>query len=362
MSVPRRLGILTAGGDCPGLNAVIRAVVKSAVRSDPPIEVVGIRDGYAGLVLGKTRVLRDADVSGILTRGGTILGSSNRDNPFRFIAKAGDKPVDRSKDAIATFEREKLDGLICVGGDGTLRGALAFQKLGIPVIGVPKTIDNDLSGTDVTFGFDSAHTLATYAVDRLHTTAESHHRVLICEVMGRNAGWIALYAGVAGGGDVILIPEIPYQLEKIAEHVKRREAQGKTFSIIVAAEGAAPQGGGRVASGKYKDAEQRERLGGVSHVVAQGIEKLTDYEARVVILGHLQRGGTPTSLDRWLATHYGAMALQLAAQRKWGRMAALRGTTFTSVTIEEAVATSRRVDPQCAEVAAARGVGTSFGD
>lgn len=362
MGTIKRLGILTAGGDCPGLNAVIRAVVKSAARREPSIQVVGILDGFAGLVEGRTRLLGDADVSGILARGGTILGTSNRDNPFKYQGPSGGAPEDRSKDALATLRRERLDGLITVGGDGTLSGALAFGALGVPVVGVPKTIDNDLGGTDVTFGFDSAMTIATEAVDRLHTTAESHHRVLICEVMGRDAGWIALRAGIAGGGDIILIPEIPYELKRIAEALSVRVRRGKNFSLLVVAEGAKPVGGDVVSQGVYKEADHRIRLGGISNVLARQIEELTGEETRVVILGHLQRGGCPTPFDRWLATRFGVKAVELAVQGLWGEMTTLRGTDIGHIPIKKAVQELHRVDPQGEEIRAARLVGMSFGN
>jgi 6-phosphofructokinase 1 len=252
--------------------------------------------------------------------------------------------------------------LITVGGDGTLRCASEFGKLGVPVIGVPKTIDNDLAGTDVTFGFDSALAIATDAVDRLHSTAESHHRVLICEVMGRYAGWIALHAGMAGGGDIILIPEIPYNIDKICASIHAREKRGRNFSIVVVAEGAKPVGGQMVTQGRYKGTDKRPRLGGVSHQIAEEIEKETDSEVRVVILGHLQRGGTPTAFDRWLATHFGVRAVLLAEKNQWGRMVALQGTRFGDVPIAEAVGQLRRVDPLGENVMTARAVGTSFGD
>jgi len=358
----RRIGILTAGGDCPGLNAVIRSIVKGALRRRPAIDVYGILDGYAGLVEGRAEQLTESAVSGILVRGGTILGTSNRDNPFNYLNKGARKPVDRSRDALATLRRLKLDGLIAVGGDGTLRCALEFERLGVPVIGVPKTIDNDLGGTDVTFGFDSALTIATEAVDRLHSTAESHHRVLICEVMGRYAGWIALHAGMAGGGDVILIPEIPYDIRTICESIQSREKRGRSFSIIVVAEGAKPVGGTWITQGKYKGADKRPRLGGISHRIAADIEKRTGDEVRVVILGHLQRGGIPTARDRWLATHFGAHAVELAAQDQWGRMVNVRGNRFGDIPIAEAVRELHRVDPSGEDVKVARSVGTSFGD
>lgn len=359
---PKRIGILTAGGDCPGLNAVIRAVVKSALRSEPPFEVVGIKDGFAGLLENRTMPLTEADVSGILIRGGTILGTSNRDNPFKIIVDPDKPPVNRSSEAIANFKKLNLDGLIAIGGDGTLRCALEFQKLGVPIIGVPKTIDNDLNGTDITFGFDSALSIATDAVDRLHSTAESHHRVLICEVMGRYAGWIALQAGMAGGGDIILIPEIPYTIENVCESIVAREHRGRSFSIIVVAEGAKPAGGTYVTQGNYEGMDKRPRLGGISHQIAEDIAKRTGDDVRVVILGHLQRGGTPTAFDRCLATQFGVRALQLARDGKWGRMVSLKGTAYTDVPIETAVKQLRRVDPKGDGVAACRAVGVSFGD
>jgi phosphofructokinase-like protein len=362
MMAARRIGILTAGGDCPGLNAVIRAVVKCAWRMNPPIQILGILDGFLGLVEDRTRDLTEGDVSGILIRGGTILGTSNRDNPFNCLGSTDSKPRDRSKEAVATFRRLKLDGLIAVGGDGTLRCAMDFAELGVPVIGVPKTIDNDLGGTDVTFGFDSALAVATEAVDRLHTTAESHHRVLICEVMGRYAGWIALHAGMAGGGDVILIPEIPYSIEKICEAVRSREKRGRNFSIVVVAEGSKPVGGTIVTHGTYKGVDKRPRLGGISHIIADQIEKQAGDEVRVVVLGHLQRGGMPSAFDRWLATRFGVHAVELAVQDLWGNMVSLRGTHFTHVPIKEAVSQLHRVEPNGEAVHAARAVGTSFGD
>jgi ATP-dependent phosphofructokinase / diphosphate-dependent phosphofructokinase len=358
----KRIGILTAGGDCPGLNAVIRAVVKSALRSTPPIEVLGIRDGYIGLLEDRIFPLKEIDVSGILVRGGTILGTSNRDNVFKFISEPGKSPVDRSSEAIAAIKKHNLDGLIAIGGDGTLRGALEFEKRGVSIIGVPKTIDNDLGGTDITFGFDSALSTATDAVDRLHSTAESHARVLICEVMGRYAGWIALQAGMAGGGDVILIPEIPYSIDKVCDSIVEREKKGRSFSIIVVAEGAKPKGGTYVTRGAYEGTDTRPRLGGISHQIAEDIASRTKDDVRVVILGHLQRGGTPTAFDRCLATQFGVRAMSLARDGKWGRMVSFQNNRFTDVTIEEAVKHLRRVDPQGSGVSACKAVGVSFGD
>ena len=357
----KRLGLLTAGGDCPGLNAVIRAVTKAAVRQNPPVEILGILDGYEGLVTGHTHPLTEKEVSGLLPRGGTILGTSNRDNPFKFLLPHEKSPHNRSKEALATIRRHRLDGLIAVGGDGTHRCALNFVDLGVPIIGIPKTIDNDISATDRTFGFDTAFTIATEAIDRLHTTAESHHRVLLCEVMGRNAGWIALHAGIAGGGDVILLPEIPYSIKNVCTYLKARVKRGKNFSIVVVAEGARPAGGHVVVQGRYRDAEHRPRLGGISNQVAQAIERSSGLETRVVVLGHLQRGGTPTPFDRWLATRFGVHAVELAVRGHWGQMVALHGTDITEVPIAQAVQSLRRVDPLGQDVQTALSVGSAFG-
>ncbi len=360
----RRIGVMTGGGDCPGLNAVIRAVVKSALTRHQ-VEVVGILDGYAGLVEGRTVPLGDADVSNILTRGGTILGTSNRADPFRYPERGADGSVtlaDRSRDVLRVIERERLGGVVIVGGDGTLKGALQFAQLGVPLVGVPKTIDNDLSGTDITFGFDSALAVATDAVDRLHTTAESHDRVMVLEVMGRYAGWIALRSGIAGGGDVIVIPELPYDPAKICEAVRRRVARGKRFSIIVVAEGAAPRDGQMVVERVVAHSPDPIRLGGIGQAIAGLVEGVTGLESRVTVLGHLQRGGPPTPFDRWLATRFGVAAVDLLARGEVGRMVGLHGREIRSVPLAEALSEPRRVDPEGEEVRIARAVGTSFGD
>lgn len=357
----RRIGILTGGGDCPGLNAVIRAVVKSAFFQHG-IEVFGILDGYSGLVEGRSRPLTEEEVSGILPRGGTILGTTNRANPFHYQSdlQAG-KPEDRSRDALKFVEKLQLGGLVIVGGDGTLTVAEKLSRLGLNIIAIPKTIDNDLSATDVTFGFDTALSIATEAVDRLHTTAESHHRAMVLEVMGRYAGWIALRAGIAGGGDIILIPEIPYDPEKVCEAIRQRMKRGKHFSIVVAAEGARPINGEMVVKQVVKNSPDPVRLGGIGEVVAQQIE-CSSMESRVTVLGHLQRGGTPTAFDRWLATQFGTYAVELFVQGQFGRMVALKGREIDSVPLQDAIAEPRRVDPASREVLSARAVGTSFGD
>jgi 6-phosphofructokinase 1 len=359
----RRIGILTGGGDCPGLNAVIRAVVKTAA-FDYGIDVVGIENGYWGLVEDRMRPLSVTDVGGIIMRGGTILGSSNRDNPFRVVSVEDGKKVyrDLSDRAIANAKRRGLDLLIVVGGDGSLTIARDLEKKGIRILGVPKTIDNDLAATDVTFGFDSALAIATEAVDRLHTTAISHQRVMVLEVMGRYAGWIALSAAMAGGGDVVLIPEIPFEMEKVAEFIRERSYRGRNFALIVAAEGAAPKGGSMTVAQTIEDSPDPIRLGGIGTWVARQLDQVIQMESRATVLGHLQRGGVPTAFDRILGTRFGVEATRLAAEGKSGLMVSLRGLEIRPVTLEEAVSSLRRVDPDGEVVRAARSVGTSFGN
>lgn len=357
MGRKKRIGVLTAGGDCPGLNPAIRAVAKTAfVHHDA--EVIGIRDGFDGLITNQTRKLIWEDVSGILTLGGTILGTNNRANPFAY----GEEKRDISHVAVENLQNLKLDALVCIGGDGTLSIAHRLHQLGVPVVGIPKTIDNDLEETDFTIGFDSAVTVATESIDMIHSTAESHHRVMIVEVMGRYVGWLALYAGVAGGGDVILIPEIPFDMEKVCQELERRSRIGKRFSIVVVAEGVKLDGSELVIKRKVKGSTDPIRLGGVSYRIAEQIERATDLETRVTILGHLQRGGKPTQFDRVLATQFGKMAVDLAYGGKFGRMASIRGTEITSVPIQSAIARQRVVTPDLPLIQAARAVGTSFGD
>lgn len=358
----KRIGVLTGGGDCPGLNAVVRAVAKSAFRLG--WQVTGFRDGYAGLVENRTMPLSDGDVSGILTRGGTILGTSNTANPFSYALSplsGKSAPEDLSGKAVENFRKNRLDALVAIGGDGTLSIALKLMEKGIPVVGVPKTIDNDLAATDVTFGFDSALAVAADAVDKVHTTAESHHRVMVVETMGRYAGWIALRAGIAGGGDVILIPEIPYSEDAVCGAVLSRAERGKHFSIIVAAEGAIRESGSFTVRETVKGSPDPIRLGGVGYCVASMVEKRCEVETRVVVLGHLQRGGQPTAFDRWLATRYGVKAVELIEEGSPGRMVCLRSTNVSSVEIRDAVKNLRKVDPCGEEVKAALSVGTSFG-
>src|SRR3712207_2045803 len=336
-----RFGVLTGGGDCPGLNAVIRGVVrKSALHYGH--EVLGFRDGWRGALDGDAAELTLESTRGILPRGGTILGSS-RTNPF----KRDDGP-----DAIrATFERLGVDGLIAIGGEDTLGAANRLHaEHGLPVLGVPKTIDNDLGGTEMTFGFDTAVQVATDAIDRLHTTAESHNRVLVLEVMGRHAGWIALHSGLAGGADVILIPERPVDLEEVCEAIRARHRRGSFFSIVVVAEGALLAEGPE-SVGDQTDEFGHARLGGVGDRIGREIERRTGYETRTTVLGHIQRGGTPTAFDRVLATRFGVAAIDAANDRRWGTMPALRAGTIELVALADAVASLRTVSPADFEVA-----------
>ncbi len=341
----RRIGVLTGGGDCPGLNAVIRAVVKTAI-NEYGWEVLGIEDGFEGLIQpGKVRPLRMADVRGILTRGGTILGTTNRADPFSYeVETAGGETrvFDVSDDVVRHAQVLGLDALIVIGGDGSLRITQELIDKGLRAVGVPKTIDNDLQATVITFGFDTAVNTAMEALDRLHTTAESHHRAIILEVMGRDAGWIGLKAGIAGDADVILIPEIPYDIVCVLEKLSARNRQGAKYSIIVAAEGARPVGGEAVYQ-QHRETGGMQRLGGVGEVVAAQIRELSAVEVRVTVLGHLQRGGSPSAFDRLLATRFGAMAVHLVAEGKLGEMVALKDERIISVPIKEAVAKQKLV-------------------
>jgi len=356
----KRIALLTAGGDCPGLNAVIRAVAKTAIHQHH-MEVIGFEDGYLGLIKDRWRRLDNGSVSGILTVGGTILGTSNRDNPFAFRETDSDKPRDMSDAIVTRCRKMGIVALVTIGGDGTLSGAQRLAQKGLPIIGVPKTIDNDVAVTDYTFGFDSACSIATEAIDRLHTTAMSHHRVMIVELMGRHAGWLTLYSGVAGGGDVLLIPEIPYRLEKVIEAVRKRGRQGKRFSIIVVAEGAKPLGGEQVIQ-RMTETTHGFKLGGIGEVLRDQIEEHTTLETRATILGHLQRGGSPTFADRVLATQYGNAAAELAAQGKVNRVVALQNGKITHVPLKQAAGKRKLVPVDHPVIAAARAVGTSFGD
>jgi ATP-dependent phosphofructokinase / diphosphate-dependent phosphofructokinase len=328
-----RLGLLTGGGDCPGLNAVIRAIVRKGIDSYHD-ELMGFRDGWKGVLEDSFDPLTIESTRGILPRGGTILGSS-RTNPFK-----REDGVQLIRD---TFARNDLDGVIAIGGEDTLGAAQRLYAEGVNVIGVPKTIDNDLGATDVTFGFDTALHVASEAIDRLHTTAESHHRILVVEVMGRHAGWIALHAGVAGGADVILIPEIPFDIDEVCRLIERRHGRGRPFSIVVAAEGAVPKEGTMSVSAGQLDEFGHPRLGGIGHRLEQEIERRTGFETRATVLGHVQRGGTPTAFDRVLATRFGLAAIDAAHEQAWGMMTALRATSIELVALADAVTALRTV-------------------
>jgi len=354
---PLRVGVLTGGGDCPGLNAALRAVTKTLILQHDA-EVVGIRDGYRGLVERSVQPLSYQDVGGILTRGGTILGASNKANPFNYQPRGG---ADVSAQAVSTCRSLDLNALVAIGGDGTMSIAHGLSDLGINIVGVPKTIDNDLAGTDRTFGFDTAVSIASEAIDRIHTTAQSHHRVMIIETMGRYSGWIALHAGVASGADVILIPEIEYDVEEVAQVCFTRQQGGQRFTIIAIAEGAKPQEGERVVREQVDKTSDSVRLGGIGRVLADDLEDRLDSEVRTTILGHMQRGGTPTAYDRNLSTAFGARAASLVAQERYGRMVALQNGDFTTVALSDVANKTRTVPLDSPLIASALDVGTSFG-
>jgi ATP-dependent phosphofructokinase / diphosphate-dependent phosphofructokinase len=336
-----RIGILTGGGDCPGLNAAIRAVVRKGV-SYYGHAIVGYRDGWRGVLDNRAVHLSPDNTSGILHRGGTILGSS-RTNPFK--EEGG---VERIKESLGA---EKIDALIAVGGEDTLGVADKLTSEAVNVVGVPKTIDNDLSATDFTFGFHTAVQICTDAIDRLHSTAESHNRVMVVEVMGRNTGWIAVYSGIAGGADAILVPERPFDIENVCEHIRHRHQRGRTFSIVVVAEGAKPAEGEESVQTKETDAFGHVRLGGIGVALERQIEERTGYETRVTILGHIQRGGTPTAFDRVLATRFGIAAIDAIDDGDYGKMVALRGTDIVRAPLSEAVGEAKTLDPALLETA-----------
>lgn len=359
----RTIAILTGGGDCPGLNAVIRGVVRSAILNRG-WRVIGIEDGFDGLVgEPRWRELTLDSVRGILPRGGTILGTSNRGNPLAYPVEENGvtRLLDITSEVVENFHRLGADALIAVGGDGTLKIARVLQEKGIPMVGVPKTIDNDLRGTDVTFGYNTAVGIVTEALDRLHTTAESHHRAMVVEVMGRDAGWIALESGLAGSADVILIPEIPFDIAAVCAAIRRRKEQGSRFSIIVVAEGAFPAQGGKVV--QLTGAENRgvERLGGIGAFVADEITRLMEMETRVVVLGHVQRGGTPSPFDRILGSRFGVKAVELIEQGKFGRMVSLQGREVCDVDIVVAVDSLNRIEPDGDLVRSAEAIGIMLG-
>ncbi len=357
----KRIGILTGGGDCPGLNAVIRGVAKPA--HDHGLTVLGIQDGFEGLVNGKAIELYNKDVSGILAQGGSILGSSNKGDPFHWpeSVEGKIKIKDRSDKALRNYEAWNLDAVIAIGGDGTMHISNKLSGMGMNIVGVPKTIDNDLEATDQTFGHDSAVYVVSEALDRLHTTASTHHRVMVIEVMGRYAGWIALHGGLAGGADIILIPEFPFNWEAVYDKVEQRHMQGKRFSLLCVAEGAKAIDGKLIV--KAKDIKRTDpiQLGGIGEHVAKMISDNTNIETRYTVLGHLQRGGSPTPYDRILSTKFGTYAIELAIKKKFGRMVSLKGTEITSVRIVDAIKKQKLVTKNNQTVKTARAVGVSFG-
>ena len=359
----KNIAILTGGGDCPGINAVIRAVAKKAML-EKEMEVIGIEDGYHGIVDNRWRPLDYEAVSGILTLGGTILGTSKTVNPYRYAVQKGNRLEFRnlSKITIKNLKNLDIDSLVCIGGDGTLGIAYRLYKDGIPIVGVPKTIDNDLRGTDITFGFDSAVSIATEGLDRIHTIAESLHRIMIVEVMGHTAGWIALYSGVAGGGDIILIPEIPYDLHRIVEKVKERNKKGKRFSIVVIAEGAKPKGGDIVIQRFVKESSDPIRLGGIGFLLGRQIEEATRLETRTVVMCHLLRGGSPTSFDRILATNLGMKAVDLVEDKKFGYMVGVKENSLVAVPLKDVAKGPKLIPFNHPMIKAARSLGTCFGD
>jgi 6-phosphofructokinase 1 len=356
----KRLGVLTGGGDAPGLNAVIRAVVKACANSG--IECVGLEDSFDGLIEpDRSRILTPRDVTGILRLGGTILGTVNTGNPFEIPITTSEGTRLYSDRVIEMFHKMGLDALIVIGGDGTLAIAKQFCERGIPIVGVPKTIDNDIVGTTNCFGFDTAVAFATDAIDRLHSTAEAHHRILVVEVMGRYAGWIALYAGVAGGADAILIPEIPYDLSIVAAQLQHRDRWGAKFSIVVVAEGAFPKGGEKSVIEEAHGAHV-ERLGGIGARVCTSLAQMIGKETRSVVLGHLQRGGAPTSFDRVLATRFGGKAVELVSQGQFGTMVAFAPPDIVARRLEDVVGHRKTVPLEIDLMHTARALGICFGD
>lgn len=361
----RRIGILTGGGDCPGLNAVIRAVTKTAI-FDHGWQVFGVEDGYLGLIEDKVRPLSAGNVSNILTHGGTILGTSNKAEPSRYPVGVGKKgePIfgDVRDRAMATYEKYGMDALVVIGGDGTMSGANGLIELGMRCVGVPKTIDNDLMHTEVTFGFQTAVETATEAIDRVHTTAASHHRIMVVELMGRNAGWLTLHTGVASGADIILIPEIPYDIAKLCDFCKDRKKAGKKSTIVAVAEGAKPIDGDVVVDRTIADSPDPIRYGGIANVLHRQLEMCSNIEARAVVLGHVQRGGTPCAFDRAIATQFGFHATEMLARGEYNRLVVVNRGKYGSVPIGEVANRQRVVSPDDDLVRAARAVGTGFGD
>jgi len=363
MSKRKKIGILTGGGDCPGLNAVIRGVAKASM-SKYEMEVVGIEDGFDGLITKNVNPMNWKSVSGILTQGGTILGTSNLANPFHTPKEkkgGGMEFIDVSDQVVDYVEELGLDNLVCIGGDGTMAIAQRLSQKGVRIVGVPKTIDNDIWGTDITFGFNTAMSTATDAIDKIHTTAMSHHRVMVIEVMGRYAGWLALESGIAGGGDVILIPEFPFNIDLVCETVKKRSQTGRRFSILVVAEGAKPIDGDIVVQRMVKESTDPIRLGGIGKKIANDLEDKTGLESRVTVLGHLQRGGTPSAFDRILATRFGVKAAELCENGVGGVMVAVRGKDIIAVPLSDIGGKTRTVEKHHPLISVAEHIGTSMG-
>ncbi len=367
MSEIKRIGVMTAGGDCPGLNAVIRAVTKTAIQKYG-LEVVGIKHGYRGLFLSGDNFVKLGleDVSGIITKGGTILYSSNKDNLFDYTYTDENgvehKNVDMSDVGVENLKKAGIDAMVIIGGDGTLTSGRDFARKGVKVIGVPKTIDNDLASTDTTFGFDTAVAAATEAIDRLRTTAESHSRTIVVEVMGRYAGFIGIASAIAGGCDAALIPEVPYDINKVAEAIKANRERGKNFALVVVAEGAKPIDGDVVVSKVVEDSPDPIRLGGIGEVVAGQLEKLAGLESRATVLGHVQRGGTPTANDSILSTRYGSYAVELLMEGKFGNMVTLKGAELSYDSLENVIGKNKAVEEDCYWVETARRIGICLGD
>ena len=356
----KRIGILTSGGDCPGLNATIRGVVKACYErmGEDNVEIVGISNGYYGLIHGLCRTMQPSEFSGILTQGGTILGTKRQ--PFKMMTVIGDDNVDKVKNMKETYKKERLDCLLTLGGNGTHKTSALLADEGLNVIGLPKTIDNDLYGTDVTFGFHTAVDIATDALDRLHTTAASHSRIIVCEIMGNRAGWLTLYAGIAGGADIILLPEIPYDIDSVCSAVVKRAQKGKAFSILAVAEGVFDTKTAKLKK-KEREAYRAENGNDTARIAAQ-IEKSTGIEARVCVPGHMLRGGSPSAYDRLLATQFGVHAAKLIAEEKFGRTVALHDGKVISNKLADIAGKKKLVDPKGQEVQTARDLGISFGD
>ncbi len=365
MAGGKRIGVLTGGGDCPGLNAVIRAVTKAAI-NDHGWEVMGIEDGFLGLIRNQMKPLEMSSVSNILTQGGTILGTSNKADPSRFrVGTDSDgKPVfeDVTNRCLEHAGSNNLDVVVCIGGDGTMSGAANLIKKGLPCVGVPKTIDNDLMHTEVTFGFNTAVQIATEALDRIHTTASSHHRVMLVEMMGRNAGWLTLHSGIASGADVILLPEIPYNLDKVCEVCQARSKRGKAFTIIAVAEGAKPIGGDVVVDRVVADSPDPIRLGGVSEVLAHQVSEKTNLECRATILGHIQRGGTPCAFDRVLATEFGHHALEMIVSGDLNKLVVMQNGKLSGVPIMDVADRQRTIPLDHPLIKACKAIGVSFAE